>query len=248
VTLRGDDDGDMTPTLEFDDLIEAVVKGDPVPEAHAALATFAQRVRVLGHGPAPTPTPELATLLAGRQGLERPQGNGRLAPTARRRGQLRRVVRLGLGASLAAAGVAGAGAAGVLPAAANNAVRSAIEAVSPLDIGRPAHPANHGSVISTDAKGDSDGEPGVDGRAVAESAPGAAHRADGAPAKPASPPGETGITGADRADETPAGTNPSATAPGRNGNGTINGNDDPGSPPGQQPGSARPDGRAVAGG
>ena len=45
------------------------------------------------------------------------------------------VAKLGLGTSLAAAGVAGAGAAGVMPTAANNAVRGAIEVVSPLEFG-----------------------------------------------------------------------------------------------------------------
>ena len=53
--------------------------------------------------------------------------------------------------------------------------------------GVPSVPGEHGDRVSPDTTGESDGEPGVDGPAVAEQAPGAAHR-------PAEPPGASGGT------------------------------------------------------
>jgi hypothetical protein len=57
--------------------------------------------------------------------------------------------------------------------------------------------------VSTDATGESDGEPGVDGSEISEMAPGAANR----PTDPGQAPAEAGqpdATGTDRATETPA--------------------------------------------
>jgi hypothetical protein len=126
----------------------------------------------------------------------------------------------------------------MLPAAATDAVRGAIEVVSPVDFGPSDHPDNHGRVVSADAKGDSDGEPGVDGRAVAESAPGAAHRADGAPAMPDQPPGQTGETGVTRANQTPAAPHAPDVAPstvGDHGSGDPDGDGQPGTQPADHP-------------
>jgi len=116
------------------------------------------------------------------------------------------VAKIGLGASLAAAGVASAGAAGMLPAAANHAVRDAIETVTPLgssDSGGDKAPDRFGERVSSDAKGESDGEHGVDGREISEEAPGAAHRSDHSQ-PPDDPPGQSGETGLTRANQTPA--------------------------------------------
>jgi hypothetical protein len=120
----------------------------------------------------------------------------------------------GLGASLAVAGVAVAGSAGALPAAADHAVRDAIEVVSPLDFSEPGDqaPDRFGARVSADATGTSDGAKGVDGPSVAAEAPGAEHRAD--PAAAGGAPGVPGETGLARANETPAAPHVPETVPG----------------------------------
>ena len=125
--------------------------------------------------------------------------------------------KIGVGITVATASVAGAGAAGVLPDQANERAREAIEALTPVEFDSPADdhgkdagdPAgsrgdnNFGSVVSSDATGESDGEPGVDGSEISSLAPGAAHR----PADPGQVPAQAGqpdSTGTDQATETPA--------------------------------------------
>ena len=142
------------------------------------------------------------------------------------------VGKAGLGATLAAAGVLGAGAAGALPAPAGHAVRSAIETVSPVDFHEPGDeaPERFGAQVSADATGEADGDKGVDGPSIAGSTPGADHRAD-----PPDPPGQTGATGLTRANQTPAAPHapdtPPSTTP------TQGGPTDPGTDP---PGPADP--------
>jgi hypothetical protein len=114
--------------------------------------------------------------------------------------------KVGLGVTVATASVAGAGAAGILPAQANERARDAIEAVTPVEFDEPAGDHgddNFGGVVSSDATGESDGEPGVDGSEISEMAPGAAHR----PSDPGQAPAQGGApdaTGLDQATETPA--------------------------------------------
>jgi hypothetical protein len=114
--------------------------------------------------------------------------------------------KIGLGVTVATAGVAGAGAAGVLPDQANERARDAIEAVSPVEFDEPAadHGDNFGGVVSGDATGESDGEPGVDGSEISEMAPGAEHR----PVDPGQAPAQAGapddVAGLGQATETPA--------------------------------------------
>jgi hypothetical protein len=151
--------------------------------------------------------------------------------------------KIGFGTTAVAAGVVGAGAAGVLPGGADRVVRDAIEVVTPVeftdradrlddrdgeadpvdtdgpadtgDAGVPSLPGEHGDRVSSDASGESDGEPGVDGPTVAEQAPGATNRPPEPPvpsgtAPPASDPQAThGVPG-----DTPGATAPGATAPG----------------------------------
>jgi len=115
--------------------------------------------------------------------------------------------KIGIGVSVAAATVAATGAAGMLPAGASHGVRHAIEAVTPVTFHEPhKHHDNFGAKVSADAKGDTDGQNGVDGRTISNEAPGAAHRSTNS-ARPALPPGQSGITGQARAAQTPAGTN-----------------------------------------
>jgi hypothetical protein len=198
VTRRGDDNGMMRATLyAYDEIVEALIRGDDVPAVHAPLVTFTREVRALGEEPVPAPSAQLTALLEGRSlGVARAAG-------------VRRMAKLGVGASLAAAGIIGAGVAGVLPAAANHAVRGAIEVVTPVQFGDSQdHPDNFGNRVSSDATGDSDGENGVDGQEISDEAPGADNRDGGN--SPDMPPGETGETGQQRADQTPA-----ADAPGQ---------------------------------
>ena len=199
----------------YEALIEAIVRGDPVPEAYGSLGTFAEQVRLLGCAPAPPPSPELATLLAGRiddlvavvragelggrRERKRMPGFDRVAGLTGKVASLGLVAKLGLGASLAAAAAAGAGAAGVLPAAANHAVRGAIEGVTPVEFDSNGNDdSNFGDRVSSDANGESDGENGVDGQVISQEAPGAAHRPD------SGAPGQSGETGLTRANQTPA--------------------------------------------
>jgi len=114
--------------------------------------------------------------------------------------------KVSLGVTVAAAGVAGAGAAGALPDQANQRARDAIEAVTPVEFDEPADDHgddNFGGVVSSDATGESDGQPGVDGSEISQMAPGAEHR----PSDPGRAPAEGGapdVTGLDQAGETPA--------------------------------------------
>jgi hypothetical protein len=128
-----------------------------------------------------------------------------LATTASKLISLGLAAKVGLGVTVATASVAGAGAAGVLPDQANERARDAIEAVTPVEFDDPAddHGDNFGSVVSSDATGESDGQPGVDGSEISEMAPGAANR----PTDPGQAPADAGqpdATGTDLATETPA--------------------------------------------
>jgi len=120
-----------------------------------------------------------------------PDGFGRVAG-------LGSAAKLGLGTAAAVVGMAGAAAAGVLPDPASDAVRHAVEAVTPVEFTEPAdeHPTNFGDRVSDDATGASDGDHGVDGDVISDEAPGAVHR-------PADP-GGSADNGLDRAGETPA--------------------------------------------
>jgi hypothetical protein len=198
-----------------DDVIDALVRGGAVDSPLAPLGAFARRVQALGDGPAPPPSAALTGLLTAR---------------ARSASGLRRKVVAGI--VLATTGVVGAGAAGVLPAAATRAVREAIEEVSPVGFPPPAGdtPSTHGDRVSADATGESDGQHGVDGPDVADTAPGADHRAD---PTTGDVPGQTGVTGQDRAAETPAGTPGPATGAGQDDG------DGQGAKPGPGPGTGQ---------
>ena len=200
----------------YEELIEAIVWGDPVPEAFEPLGAFAEQVRRLGCAPAPPPSPELAKLLAGRDAdlvvvgipggrseRKRMPGIDRVAGLTGKVASLGLVAKLGLGASLAAAAAAGAGAAGVLPASANHAVRGAIESVTPVEFDSNGDDgSNFGDRVSADATGESDGVNGVEGRQIADDAPGAVHRPD--PGAVDESPGQSGDPGLARANDTPA--------------------------------------------
>jgi hypothetical protein len=205
VTGFGDDGPDMSLTWLLDDeTSEAIMRCDEVDDRLDRLAAFAKQVRDLGDGPLPPASPALQALIAsgGRQGRSatrrsRMLAGGTMTPASRVAG-LGVAAKLGLGTAAAVVGMAGAAAAGVLPDAAQNAVRHAVEAVTPVEFTEPAdeHPTNFGERVSNDATGASDGDHGVDGDVISDEAPGAAHR----PADPGVPTNN----GLDRAAETPA--------------------------------------------
>jgi hypothetical protein len=187
-----------------DETSEAIVRCDAVDPGLEHLAVFAKQVRDLGDGPAPPVSRELQALIAsgggqgrGAVGRNRMFADQTMAATGRV-ASLGFAAKLGLGTAAAALSMAGAAAAGVLPDQANDAVRHAVEAVTPVEFTEPAdeHPANFGERVSRDATGTSDGQRGVDGDTISDEAPGAAHR-------PADP-GQPASTGLDRAAQTPA--------------------------------------------
>ena len=202
-----------------DDTVEAIVQSRPVDARFDPVVAFARQVRTAAVDlPGPAPSDELARILRGDTKItqETQRMNvGRFAAIAARVAGLGAAAKIGLGASLAAASVAGAGAVGALPGPANDAVRGAIETVSPVDFhdgDEAEHPENFGDQVSDDATGESDGEHGVDGQQISEEAPGADHRPDSAGSSDEGP-GQPDSTGLDRANETPAEDNAPASAP-----------------------------------
>jgi hypothetical protein len=259
----GDDGDDMEAARHIhDDVIEAIIRGKPVPGVHEPVVAFARQVRAIGEGPVPAPSAELAALLGGRarprlrlvgstrlagaspggrSGRNRMLGIDRAAGITGKVAGLSLVAKLGLGTSLAAAGVAGAGAAGVMPTAANNAVRGAIEVVSPLEFGPHDDDTptdNFGNRVSADATGDSDGVNGVEGRQIADDAPGAVHRPD--PGAVDESPGQSGDPGLARANDTPAAPHAPDSLPPAASEGDPDGDGVPGQAQDQGTGSSVP--------
>ncbi|MGH9229291.1 MAG: hypothetical protein ACRD07_11310 [Acidimicrobiales bacterium] len=205
MTTSGDHGPEMSLTWLLDDeTSEAIMRCDEVDPRLEHLAAFAKHVRDLGDGPSPPASPALRAFIASgaRPGRGATRSSRMLAdeaiPAAGKLVSLGLAAKLGVGTAVAAVGMAGAAAAGVLPDRANDAVRHAVEAVTPVDFTEPAdeHPTNFGDRVSKDATGASDGQPGVDGDLISDEAPGAARR-------PADP-GEPVTKGLDRAGETPA--------------------------------------------
>lgn len=233
----------MTPSRVItDDVIDAMLRHEPVDPAFAPLAAFVRHVPTVGDGPVPRPSDELVAMFEGRirpvpdtaeapramaaapspavPGARAVPGGQRLASLASKVAGLGLVAKIGLGSSLAAASVAGGGAAGVLPPAANDTVRHAIEVVSPVEFtdpgdgpGRSGDPAPPGPSAGRGEGGDgpaSGGDvpaaghgpgPAVDGEAPAQPGGTVTTSTSGAPPLP-------GV-----ADATPAATAPSTTPP-----------------------------------
>ena len=208
----GDHVPEMFPIrLLDDDTIDAITRGDDTPAGVDHLAAFACQVRAAGEGPVPRPSPALAHLFVhGSPGRPHTATAGETARRVRRvspgRGRvavakvagLGIAAKLGFGVTAAAASMAGAGVAGVLPDHADHAVRRAIEVVTPVEFGEhddrdgEGDRGEFGDTVSSDATGESDGVRGVDGWEISREAPGAAHRpadspATGAPQDPGAP-------------------------------------------------------------
>lgn len=214
MTTSGDHGPEMSLTWLMDDeTSEAILRGDEVDPRLERLTLFANQVRGLGDAPPPPASPALQELIASGGG--EPCGAlesdrmfaARGTTTTRRIASLGFAAKVGLGTAAAALGMAGAAAAGVLPDQATDAVRGAVEAVTPVEFTEPTteHPTNFGDRVSSDANGTGDGERGVDGDTISDEAPGAARR----PADPGQPAG----TGLDRAGETPGASHVPDDAP-----------------------------------
>lgn len=248
MSIPGDHDADMSPTSqirwrwELDDVtVEAIVQGRPVDDQFEPLVAFARQVRTAAvDQPGPAPSDELARILRGEDPPMMQERDhvevGRVAARFAKVAGLGLTAKVMLGASVAAASVASAGAAGVGPA--SNAVRGAIEAVSPVEFDHeaPEHPENFGGRVSDDANGESDGEKGVDGQQISEETPGAEHRPDSGDT-PGKGSGQPDSTGLDRANETPAAEHAPDSVPG---NGDGDGSNAGGNGGGQQPSEHTP--------
>ncbi|MGH9151208.1 MAG: hypothetical protein ACRD03_02115, partial [Acidimicrobiales bacterium] len=186
MSLASDHDAEMSAGAGVDDAaIEALCTGDDAGDELAELAAFADELHSRGSGPVPVPSVRLAAMLAGGFAT----GEGDLPATAARSAPGpavgvaggptgRRATRIGevlaglsvaaratFVASMAAASVTAAGAAGVLPDPAQGAVSAAVEAVTPFSFpGKAPGDADLGRVGTDGRHG------GLEGRAVGEEA------------------------------------------------------------------------------
>jgi hypothetical protein len=216
------------------------------------LVPFVEDLEQSAAAPAPVVRPVLATLLAQGFSTEKgdlpataasnvtgpaPQAAGLpkwrkkrmliselLAGLATKLAGLGMAAKAGLGLTLAAASTTAAGAVGVLPAPAQHAVATVVDATTPFSFPDTANAkSSFGATVSNDATGASDGVPGVDGKAVSDAAKNK-HTAD-APTStvdagtPATGVGaNTGATGLDRANQTPAAGHVPTSVPAATGN------------------------------
>ncbi len=151
---RPGDDGIGMPTTHLldDDTIDALILGDDLDPWLHDLATFAADVRACADRPPSRPSAALAAVMAAGPSARVTTAAGRgagadggdalaAARSAWHPARLARVaglglaLKIGLGASTAAAGVAGAGAAGMLPGDTARPIRHALEAVTPFRFG-----------------------------------------------------------------------------------------------------------------
>ena len=219
---RGDYPDAMGELLD-DAGIEALLRGDPPvaePEL-AAVAAFVRDLRTSAARPAPAPSAALAALF--QQGPAEASLRPPVAAASRRRPALpwwRRLAVTGIGFGVAVTGVVGAGAAGLLPQVAEDAVGEVVEVLTPLELptrrsadgtdgDRPG-----GSGTTTAVPGTRDGGDGA-------RAPGSLPQPGSAPRDTSGPtaPGATGRTSTDGTTTTsttrpPAGGTTTITTPG----------------------------------
>lgn len=162
--------------LVDDETIDAILEDEPVDPRVRHLAAFAEEARCLGDGPPPQPSAALAALIdrGGARGdrslsTARTPPATRQTPAARRRRPGRTLVaarvaglglvaKVALAASVGTAGVAAAGATGVLPGPATRQVRQAIEVTTPFEFREPAEdPTPDGAPADDRDRGTVDG-------------------------------------------------------------------------------------------
>ena len=237
-------DGDVgeMPVPPLDDrALEALLSGAPSAQSGFDwLLPFVEELGEASRGSAPPMTPALASLVAEGFSIDkvelpaphaagRPKWTTKLVPVGlvAKFGSLGLVAKAAMGLTLGAASTTAAGAAGVLPAPAQHAVATVVDAATPFTFpDETKSKANVGATVSADATGASDGVPGVDGKAVSDAA-----RNKTKPGGPSGVPGgngvgaNTGAKGLDRANETPAAGHAPTSVPGGGGAAVV-----PGSP------------------
>ena len=138
MTPRDDYPSEMPEPVVDDAAAEALLTGRWQGDGElAAVSGFLGALRATAQDPAPPPSPALAAVLAG--GL--PDGVAAPPPPVTRRHRstwARRVRAAALGLGMAATGLTGAAAAGVLPDALQRAVGSVVETVTPFSVPKPA--------------------------------------------------------------------------------------------------------------
>jgi len=243
-----DGDLSEMPVPPLDDrALEALLSGAPPAQSGFDwLVPFVEDLGEAASGPAPAMKPALAMLLA--QGFSTEKGDlpataasnvtgpasqaaglpkwrkkmlisELLAGLATQFAGLGMAAKAAMGLTLAAAGTTAAGAVGVLPTPAQNAVATVVEAATPFSFPDAANEkAGFGATVSTDATGASDSAPGVDGKTISDAARARRDAEAPIPAGTATTnPGvrvgaNTGATGLDRANETPAAGRPPAAS------------------------------------
>jgi hypothetical protein len=252
---------DEMPSPILDDrALDALLRGTPSPQSGLDwLVPFVEDLGQASSEPAPVVHPALARLLADGfsiSGGDQPVVPAVPAPTPSRARFVRRLAGLGLaakvalGVGVAAASTTAAGAAGVLPAPAQHAVASVVDATTPFAFpDRASDKAVTGATVRGDATGASDGVAGVDGKAVSDAArnkgqgtagSGGANSGTGSSGNAGTTGSDnsgsgsgnagsgngvgsssTGATGLDRANETPAAGNVPTSVPGRGNGGSA---------------------------
>lgn len=158
--LSSDYGYEMLRRTHRDDGIESLVIGARNADPQEPLAGFVADIRFVVDGPVPAPTPALAAVLGGGFSAEGPELPAMPRSAGRRR--LRMVAEAAIGLTVAAAVLTVAGAAGALPRAAQEAVASAVAAVSPFELpGQPDEEEADKSVSD---------DRGIDGESIAEDA------------------------------------------------------------------------------
>jgi len=241
-----DGDLSEMPVPPLDDrALEALLSGAPPAQSGFDwLVPFVEDLGETASGPAPATKPALAMLLAQGFSTEKgdlpataasnvtgPASQAAGLPKWRKKmlisellaGLVTQFAGLGMaakaamGLTLAAASTTAAGAVGVLPAPAQHAVATVVEAATPFSFPDAANDkASFGATVSTDATGASDSAPGVDGKTISDAArakrdaeapipAGTATNSTGTATNSGVGVGaNTGATGLDRANQTPA--------------------------------------------
>jgi hypothetical protein len=135
------------------------------------LGGFVADLRRLAEEPAPTPSPALAAVLAGRgpvvDELAERRRRRHMAPVRTVAG-LSLAAKVTLGVGIAVAATSGAAAAGVLPGPVQDTVAEVVSLATPFELhGSPAEPSGFGQSVRDDA---TDDDPGVDGRSISDAA------------------------------------------------------------------------------
>ena len=215
---------DEMPSPILDDrALDALLRGAPSPQSGLDwLVPFVEDLGQASSEPAPVVHPALARLLAegfSTSGGDQPVVPAVPAPTQSRARLAGRLAGLGLaakvalGVGVAAASTTAAGAAGVLPAPAQHAVATVVDATTPVSFpDRAAEKAVTGAIVRRDATGASDGVAGADGKAVSDAARNKGQGAGGAAGTDNSGRGSSGT-----------GNSGSRTAGGNSGSGRGNG-------------------------